>query len=187
MRCGRRRRGGGRCGELVRVESRGHPYNDRERFNAGILDTGAEDPNWGLLYFDDRASLYGRRGTEEDNALPSFLEDLDPRRLTPRSRARPDPQTEATLREAVARAPRASLPRYALASLLSARGQQREAMLLLEDAWQANPTQPAAPELAARIAARLDDDETTRFWLERTREAAPHWRSAEARLEALPK
>ena len=85
----------------------------------------------------------------------------------------------------MARAPRASLPRYALASLLSARDQQREAMLLLEDAWQANPTQPAAPELAARIAARRNDDETARFWLERTLEAAPHWRSAEARLEAL--
>ena len=171
--------------ELVLVESRAHPYEDRERYNAGILDTVAEGPDWGLLYFDDRASLYGRRSTGDDNALPSFLEDVDPRRLTPRSLARPDAQTEATVREAVARAPGASLPRFALASLLNARGQQREAMLLLEDAWQANPTQPAAPELAARIASREGEDAATRAWLERTLEAAPHWPSARARLEAL--
>ena len=172
--------------ELVLVESRAHPYDDRERYNAGILDTVAEDPRWGLLYFDDRASLYGHRGTGDDNALPAFLEDVDPRRLTPRTLARPDPRTEATLRKAVERAPGASLPRFALASLLSARGQREEAMLLLEDAWRANPTQPAAPELAARIAARADDDAATRVWLERTLEAAPHWRSARARFEALP-
>ena len=92
---------------------------------------------------------------------------------------------EATLREAIRRAPGASLPRFALASLLEARGERGEAQKLVEDAWRANARQPAAPELAARLASQAGDPSAARRWLERTLRVAPHWKSARARLEAL--
>jgi len=171
--------------ELILVESRGHPYNDRERHNAGILDTVEDNADWGLLYFDDGAILYGRRSAEHSSQLPPFLDGISPRKLTPRTLRRADPEAEGTLREAIRRAPGASLPRFALASLLEARGERGEARSLVEDAWRANARQPAAPELAARLAAQDGDRTATRLWLERTLRVAPQWKSARARLEAL--
>ncbi|MEE2665989.1 MAG: hypothetical protein VX681_17890 [Myxococcota bacterium] len=171
--------------DLVLVECRGYPYQDRLRLNAGILGAVSGDPAWGLLYFDDRSALYARREVDRPVELPAFLEGIDPRTLTPRTLARPSPEREAVLREATARTPRASFPRFALASLLHARGADDEALRELEIAWRANPRQPAAPALAGRLAEDAGDDRAARSWYRRTIEAAPAWKAIAVRLEAL--
>ena len=171
--------------DLVLVGCLGHPYNDRMRRNAGILDVVASDPGWGLLYFDDAAALYARRDAERAKPLPPFLADIDPRKLTPRTLAKTDTAREAVLREAVQRAPDASLPRFALASLLYARGAIDDALNELETAWRDNPRHPAAPELAGRIAERTGDVEAARLWYERTLSVTPAWRTVRARLNGL--
>jgi len=171
--------------DLVLVGSRGFPYDDREQYNAGIVDVVIDDPDWALLYFDDAAVLFARQDTDRTEPLPSALEGLDPRKLTPRTLGEADPDREAVLREAVRRAPGASLPRFALASLLHARGASGAAMEQLEAAWRANPAQPAAASLAGRIAEDAGDHEAARRWYDRTLEAAPTWQPIRARRRAL--
>jgi hypothetical protein len=171
--------------DLVLVECRGYPYDDRLRLNAGILDIVSSDPAWGLLFFDDGAALFARRDVDRPAALPAFLEDIDPRTLTPRTLARSDPEREEILREATIRAPQASLPRFALASLLHARDADDEALGELELGWRSNPHQPAAPAFAGRLAENAGDREAARRWYGRALAAAPTWKSIAARLKAL--
>jgi len=171
--------------DLVLVECRNYPYDDRLGLNAGILGAVSGDPAWGLLYFDDRSALYARRSVDRPVELPAFLEGIDPRTLTPRTLARPDSEREAVLREATARTPHASFPRFALASLLHARGADAEALRELEIAWSANPLQPAAPSLAGRLTEEAGDDRAAIRWYRRTLEAAPTWMAIAARLEAI--
>jgi len=169
--------------DLVLVRYRPHPYNDRLLHNAGILDTVADDSRWGLLYFDDGAALYARR--ETDRPLPTFFERADPRKLTPPVLARTDPELERELQLAIERAPHSSIVRFALASQLRADGQIETARALLAEAWHANPLQPAAPELAGRLAEAAQDREAALLWYERTLAVAPIWTAVRLRAQAL--
>ena len=141
------------------------------------------DPLWGLLYFDDGAALYARRDVERP--LPAFFERADPRTLTPPRLARANPELEQELRVAIERAPHSSIARFALASQLYAGGQVEAARALLAVAWRANPLQPAAPELAGRLAEEAEDREAALLWYQRTLEAAPIWTAVARRAEAL--
>jgi len=169
--------------DLVLVRYRPYPYNDRSSHNAGILDTVESDPLWGLLYFDDGAALYARR--DVGRPLPTFFERADPRMLTPAALTRANPELEQELRVAIERAPHSSIARFALASQLYAGGQVEAARTLLAAAWRANPRQPAAPELAGRLAEAAEDREAALLWYERTLEAAPIWTAVARRAEAL--
>jgi tetratricopeptide (TPR) repeat protein len=171
--------------DLVLAHYRPAPFPNRMKFNAGILDVVENNPDWGLLYLDDGAALYARRDASRANPLPPFLEGLQPRRLTQAALSSPNPALEAILRRARDRAPQASILRFALASLLHARGADAEARRELEAAWEANPLQPAAPFLAAELAEARGADEAARRWYERALEAAPGWVTARRRLRSL--
>lgn len=171
--------------DLILAHYRAPPFPNRMSFNAGILDVIEGNPDWGLLYLDDTAVLYARRDAARANPLPPFLEGLRPRHLTQAALSSPDPALEAVLRRARDRAPQASILRFALASLLHARGADAEARRELEAGWEANPLQPAAPFLAAQIAEARGADEAARRWYERAVEAAPAWATARRRLQSL--
>jgi hypothetical protein len=173
--------------DLVLVRYRPHPFPNRMEFNAGILDAVEDDPDWGLLYLDDRAALYARRGAAREVPLPPFLEGIRPRQLTPLKLSAPDPALESAVRRARDRAPRSSIPRFALAALLNARGAEGEALFELEAAWAANPLQPAAPQLAAELARARGAHTEARVWYERALEAAPGWAEVRRRLQSLPR
>jgi hypothetical protein len=171
--------------DLILVRYRPYPFPNRISFNAGILDVVAEHPDWGLLYVDDGAVLYARRDASRSNPLPPFLEGLQPRRLTAAALASPDPALEAVLHRARERAPQASILRFALACLLRARGSDAEAARELDAAWEANPLQPAAPMLAADLAAARGADDEARRWYRRALDAAPSWTLVRRRLRQL--
>ncbi len=173
--------------DLVLVRYRPHPFPNRMEFNAGILDVVEDDPAWGLLYVDDGAALYARRDAARAEPLPPFLDGIRPRHLTPAELSSPDPALQSVVRQARDRAPRSSILRFALASLLHARGADAEARRELEAAWAANPLQPAAPRLAAELAEARGADEDARLWYQRALEAAPGWAEARRRLQALPR
>ena len=173
--------------DLVLVGYRSHPLPDRLSFNAGILDVVEDDPAWGLLYVDDGAALYARRDAARTHPLPPSLDGLRPRQLMPEALSSPDPALEAVLRRASDRAPRSSILRFALGSLLHARGADADARRELESAWAANPRQAAAPLLAAELAAASGDHAAARRWYQRTLEAAPGWAAVRRRLRSLPR
>jgi hypothetical protein len=171
--------------DLILVRYRAYPFPNRMSFNAGILDVIEDHPDWGLLFLDDAAVLYARRDAHRAHPLPPFLEGLRPRGLTEETLSSPDPALEAVLRQARDRAPRAAIPRFALASLLLARGAEAAARRELETAWEVNPLQPAAPFLAAELARARGADEAARRWYERTLDAAPGWQAARRHLQSL--
>jgi hypothetical protein len=153
--------------ELVLVAHRTYPFD--MRYNGGILVLLENDSNWALLYADDHAVLYAR--TDRGRALPSSLEPLRPRHLRPDTLGAPDPELEALLGRALERAPHSSSLRFALASLLAARGETSQAWAQLERAWEANPRQPAAPQLAGELATADGDVEAARVWFQRAEQA----------------
>jgi hypothetical protein len=153
--------------ELVLVGHRPYPFD--MRYNGGILVLLESHSNWTLLYADDHAVLYAR--TDRGRALPSSLEPLRPRHLRPDTLGAADPELEALLGRALERAPHASSLRFALASLLAARGETSQARAQLERAWEANPRQPAAPQLAGELATGDGDVEAARVWFQRAERA----------------
>jgi tetratricopeptide (TPR) repeat protein len=153
--------------ELVLVAHRTYPFDMRH--NGGILVLLEQDSGWALLYADDHAVLYAR--TDGGRALPSSLEPLRPRHLRPDTLGAPDPELEALLGRALERAPDSSFLRFALASLLAARGETSLARAQLERAWTANPRQPAAPQLAGELATAAGDAEAARIWFQRAERA----------------
>jgi len=114
--------------ELVLVGHRPYPFDMRH--NGGILVLLEQDSGWALLFADDYAVLYAR--TDGDRTLPPSLEPLRPRHLRPDKLDAPDPELEALLGRALERAPHSSFLRFALASLLAARGESSRAREQLE-------------------------------------------------------
>jgi hypothetical protein len=159
------------------------PFPGESTRNRGLLAAVEDDPRWGLLFVDDRSVLYARRDLSGE--LPAFLEGFAPRRFHPDASTLADPELEAELRPAVARAPRSAFLRFALASALRAQGRPRKALAELQAGWAANPNYAPVAQLAGEIAAADGEREQARLWFERAVEAAPNWPRARAALESL--
>ena len=126
---------------------------------------------------------YARRDLPGE--LPAFLEGFAPHRFRPDAPYLADPEFEAEVRLAIARAPRSAFLRFALASALRAQGRPREALAELRAGWAANPTYAPAAQLAGEIAVADGEREQARRWFERAVEAAPNWPRARVALGSL--
>jgi hypothetical protein len=159
------------------------PYPGVATRNRELLAVIEDDPRWGLLFVDDRSVLYARRDLPGE--LPSFLDGFAPHRFHPEASTLVDPEFEAEVRRAVARAPRSAFLRFALASSLRAQGRRREALAELGAGWAANPDYAAVAQLAGEIAVADGERERARRWFERAVEAAPNWPRARIALGSL--
>jgi hypothetical protein len=159
------------------------PYPSVSARNRGLLAVIEDDPRWGLLFVDDRSVLYARRDLPGE--LPAFLDGFAPHRFRPDAPTLADPELEAEMRRAVARAPRSAFLRFALASALRAQGRPHEALAELRAGWAANPSYAAVAQLAGEIAVADGEREQARRWFERAVEAAPNWPRARVALGSL--
>jgi len=159
------------------------PYPSGSTRNRSLLAVIEDDPRWGLLFVDDRSVLYARRDLPGE--LPAFLDGFAPHRFRPDAPTLADPEFEAAVRRAVARAPRSAFLRFALASALRAQGRRREALAELGVGWAANPDYAAVAQLAGEIAVADGERERARRWFERAVEAAPNWPRARVALGSL--
>jgi hypothetical protein len=167
--------------DLVLV--RHQPYPAERKTNRGVLDAVESDREWELLYVDDRAILYARRGL--DRRLPAGFAVFEPHRFRVGGPGGGRAELEAELRRALDLAPDSAFLHFALAESLIVRGRLAEALSELEAGWAANPAYLANGQRAGEIAAALGRPQEARRWFLRVLAAAPEWERPRRALEEL--